>query len=94
MGYPGGTNMLKVVARRLTRARGSDIAVTKTASPGLTIDDVRAAAERVRGEVGETPCLASRTLSQICGCEVFLKFENLQFTASFRSAARSTRWRS
>ena len=54
------------------------------APPGLTIDDVRAAAERVRGEVGETPCLASRTLSQICGCEVFLKFENLQFTASFK----------
>ena len=56
----------------------------KIAPPGLTIDDVRAAAERVRGEVGETPCLASRTLSQICGCEVFLKFENLQFTASFK----------
>ncbi|MDQ6629616.1 MAG: threonine ammonia-lyase, partial [Pseudomonadota bacterium] len=31
-----------------------------------------------------TPCLPSRTLSAICGCEVFLKFENLQFTASFK----------
>ena len=49
-----------------------------------SIDDVRAAAERLRGEVVDTPCLASRTLSQICGCEVFLKFENLQFTASFK----------
>src|SRR3954465_15534158 len=56
----------------------------KVAPPLLTIDDVRAAAERITGEVGKTPCLASRTLSQICGCTVFLKFENLQFTASFK----------
>ena len=55
-----------------------------TALPAPSIDDVRAAAERLRGEVVDTPCLASRTLSQICGCEVFLKFENLQFTASFK----------
>jgi len=50
----------------------------------LTLDDVRAAAERLRGEVIDTPCLASRTLSALVGCEVFLKFENLQFTASFK----------
>ena len=54
------------------------------APAGLTIDDVRAAAGRLRGEIGDTPCLHSRTLSAICGCEVFLKFENLQFTASFK----------
>ncbi len=45
---------------------------------------VRAAAERLRGEVIETPCLASRTLSELIGCQVFLKFENHQFTASFK----------
>src|SRR5918993_5260747 len=56
----------------------------KIAQPGPTFDDVRAAAARLHGEVGETPCLASRTLSHICGCDVFLKFENLQFTASFK----------
>ncbi len=56
----------------------------KISASRLTIDEVRAAAARLRGEVGETPCLASRTLSAICGCEVFLKFENLQFTASFK----------
>jgi len=56
----------------------------KISPPTLTIDDVRAAAARIAGEIGETPCLASRTLSQICGCAVFLKFENLQFTASFK----------
>ena len=32
----------------------------------------------------DTPCLYSRTLSQITGAEVYLKFENLQFTASFK----------
>ena len=47
-------------------------------------DEIRLAAARLSGEVSETPCLASRTLSAICGCEVFLKFENLQFTASFK----------
>jgi len=50
----------------------------------LTLADVRAAAERLRGEVIDTPCLPSRTLSALVGCEVFLKFENLQFTASFK----------
>ena len=51
---------------------------------GLHIDDIRAAAERLRGQVVDTPCLHSRTLSALCGCEVFLKFENHQFTASFK----------
>jgi threonine dehydratase len=55
-----------------------------TALPGVTIADVRAAEARLKGEIGDTPCLHSRTLSAICGCEVFLKFENLQFTASFK----------
>src|SRR5512137_1976734 len=50
----------------------------------LAIQDIRAAAERLRGHVLETPCLPSRTLSTLTGCEVFLKFENLQFTASFK----------
>jgi threonine dehydratase len=50
----------------------------------LTPADVRAAAQRLQGEVLATPCMPSRTLSAIAGCEVFLKFENLQFTASFK----------
>ncbi|MFN9479800.1 MAG: threonine ammonia-lyase, partial [Betaproteobacteria bacterium] len=52
--------------------------------PEVTIDDIRAAAARIAGQVETTPCLPSRTLSQIVGAEVFLKFENLQFTASFK----------
>jgi len=50
----------------------------------LTAADVRAAAGRLAGQVVTTPCLHSRTLSQLCGCEVYLKFENHQFTASFK----------
>jgi threonine dehydratase len=48
------------------------------------LSDIRAAAARLQGQVLTTPCVESRTLSQMAGCQVFLKFENLQFTASFK----------
>jgi len=50
----------------------------------VTLDDIRAAARRIAGALEATPCLHSRTLSKLTGAEVFLKFENLQFTASFK----------
>src|SRR6186997_284294 len=50
----------------------------------VSLDDIRAAAKRIAGAVERTPCLHSRTLSQLTGAEVWLKFENLQFTASFK----------
>ena len=53
-------------------------------TPSLTLADVQAAAHRLRGHVLETPCVESRTLGRIVGGRVFLKFENLQFTASFK----------
>ena len=49
-----------------------------------TIDDIRAAAKRIHGSVIRTPMLVSRTLSEIIGAEVWLKFENLQFTAAYK----------
>jgi len=52
--------------------------------PGPTIEDIRSAAARIRGAVERTPFLHSRTLSLLAGAQVFLKFENLQFTASFK----------
>jgi len=52
--------------------------------PVVSITDIRDAARRIDGAVERTPCLHSRTLSQLTGAEVFLKFENLQFTASFK----------
>src|SRR6476469_1339339 len=50
----------------------------------LQLADIRAAAQRVQGQVLRTPCVESRTLSQLTGARVFLKFENLQFTATFK----------
>jgi threonine dehydratase len=50
----------------------------------LQLSDIHAAAERLAGQVLDTPCVESRTLSQLVGCRVFLKFENLQYTASFK----------
>ncbi len=50
----------------------------------LAFAAIQQAAERLRGQVLETPCLESRTLSRITGAELVLKFENLQFTASFK----------
>ena len=50
----------------------------------LSLQDIQKAAERLQGQVLDTPCVESRTLSQITGAEIFLKFENLQFTASFK----------
>src|SRR5476651_2213657 len=48
------------------------------------LQDIRAAAGRIAGAVVRTPLLHSRTLSALTGAEVWLKFENLQFTASFK----------
>ncbi|HYD44918.1 MAG TPA: threonine ammonia-lyase [Phenylobacterium sp.] len=50
----------------------------------LTLDDVRAAAERLAGHIERTPLRHSRTLSEITGAEVWVKFENLQFTAAYK----------
>ncbi|MBN9588204.1 MAG: threonine ammonia-lyase [Alphaproteobacteria bacterium 64-11] len=54
-----------------------------TALP-VTFDDVKAAARAVGGALVRTPTRRSLTLSRIAGCEVWLKFENRQFTASFK----------
>ncbi len=50
----------------------------------VTLNDIRSAADAIAGQVMRTPMRQSRTLSAIAGCEVWLKFENLQFTASFK----------
>jgi threonine dehydratase len=54
-----------------------------TAAPP-TIDDIRAAAKRIEGFVERTPTRHSTTLSEITGADIYLKFENLQFTSSFK----------
>ena len=57
----------------------------------LTLQDIRDAAVRLQGHVLDTPCVESKTLSHIVGAQVFLKFENLQFTASFKERGACNR---
>jgi len=55
-----------------------------TPTDTLTLEDVQAAAELIAGQVERTPLKRSRTLSEITGAEIWVKFENMQFTASFK----------
>jgi threonine dehydratase len=54
------------------------------AAPPVSLKDIQAAAEAIKGQVERTPLRYSRTLSEITGADVWIKFENLQFTASFK----------
>jgi threonine dehydratase len=50
----------------------------------VTLADVRAAAATIHGATIQTECNESRTLGAVVGCRVWLKFENLQFTSTFK----------
>ena len=50
----------------------------------INLNTLREAAQRLHGHVLDTPCVASQTLSEVTGAQIYLKFENLQFTASFK----------
>lgn len=50
----------------------------------VTFDDILAARERIAGQVDRTPVRHSRKLSQLTGAEVWIKFDNLHFTGSFK----------
>src|ERR1700687_4695966 len=52
----------------------------------ISLEAIRAAAARIKGAVERTPFLPRRTLSRLTGCELYLKFENLQFTALFKDS--------
>lgn len=55
-----------------------------TANLPISIEDVHAAAKVLEGQIEDTPMTHSRTLSEITGAEVWLKFENIQFTGAFK----------
>src|SRR6476661_6271081 len=57
-----------------------------TRAPRFPVElaDILAARDRIAGQVLVTPFLEARVLSQITDARVFIKFENLQFTASFK----------
>ncbi len=50
----------------------------------LSLPDIEQAAQRLQGHLLNTPCVESLTLSQLTGAQIYLKFENLQYTASFK----------
>ncbi len=50
----------------------------------LTYAQIEAAAGRLKGHIERTPCRYSRTLSKITGADIWVKFENLQFTAAYK----------
>lgn len=55
-----------------------------TETVAVTLDDIRAAAKTIEGQLLKTPLEHSITLSAITGAQVWVKFENMQFTASFK----------
>lgn len=65
--------------------------MTPTPELAVGLADVRAAAERLAGQIVATPLTVSPALSRLTGAEVFLKFENLQLTGSFKDRGALTK---
>jgi len=57
----------------------------------VAFSSIETAARRIAGRVARTPFVASRTLSEIAGANVWIKLENLQFTASFKERGAANR---
>ncbi len=57
---------------------------TKNTSSRVSFTDIQQAAEAIKGSVVRTPFNKSVTLSKLAGCDIFVKFENMQFTAAFK----------
>jgi threonine dehydratase len=57
----------------------------------VTLADIRAARERIRSRIYESPCPRSERLSRRAGCDVHLKLENLQMTGSFKERGARNR---
>ena len=62
--------------------------------PVIELSDIQEAQKVLAGQIVHTPFTHSRTLSEILGSEIWLKFENLQFTASFKERGAFNRMRS
>jgi threonine dehydratase len=60
-----------------------ELAVSAPSLP-TSLPEIRAAHARIRDAIVRTPTLRSETLSQLIGADVWLKFENLQFTAAYK----------
>jgi threonine dehydratase len=73
-----------MVGARINRDEIVEMADKQSLALPVTLADVQAAAATIRGSVLVTECNQSRTLGEVLGCKVWLKFENLQFTSTFK----------
>ena len=58
----------------------------------VTVQDVLAARDRIRGNVAVTPCPLSEPFSDLCGAQVYFKMENLQRTGSFKERGAANKF--
>src|SRR5438132_6705075 len=58
----------------------------------LTLQDVLAARERIRGLVGVTPCPLSEPFSELCGARIHFKLENVHRTGSFKERGAANKF--
>ncbi|MEQ1688021.1 MAG: threonine ammonia-lyase, partial [Sphingopyxis sp.] len=68
----------------MTTANPPAVSAPSPVSRLLSFSDVEAARARIADAVLHTPTTESRTLGEMVGARVFLKFENLQFTAAYK----------
>lgn len=66
-------------------ARAARAEYERTATPDVTLDDIRAAAERIAPYVHRTPVLDSAALSAVTNTRLGLKAEHLQRTGAFKA---------
>src|SRR5512147_155090 len=78
-------------SRRMVAAQGPSgrkespmTAPTNPQAASIDLAAIKAAAQTLKGSIVETPFAPSRTLSAMLGCEIWLKFENLQFTGAYK----------
>ena len=58
----------------------------------VTLQDVLAARERIRGIVAVTPCPLSPPFSELCGAQIHFKLENLHRTGSFKERGAANKF--
>ena len=57
----------------------------------ITIEDIKSAAARIGKVIYHSPCPYSLSLSRLCGCEIYCKFDHLQMTGSFKERGAANR---
>ena len=60
-------------------------------APSVTLADIRAAAERIRGAIIRTPTIENPSVNRVAGTRVFLKLDNLQATGAFKERGAANR---